>query len=266
MATAAGSSTPSRPRSGGSCPTSPDLGRGLAIGSSGTLTTLIRLAAARRGGSLPLSVNQLAVTARELDALSQDLLRMTSEERAGLPGVDDRRADLLPAGALLTVAVLDLTGLDELVGCDWALREGIVLDAIGSHSQAEWSGRPPGHAAGVGPRPVPPVRLERGPRPQGQPAGPRALRRDNRAPRPDADDRELLELGALLHDIGEHVSMEGHERHTAYLIENGRLRGFRPEELAVLACLGRFHKRGSPKMSFEPYARLPPADRERVAS
>ncbi len=240
------------------------LGPRLAIGSSGTLTTLIRLAAARRGGSLPLSVNQLAVTARELDALSQDLLRMTSEERAGLPGVDDRRADLLPAGALLTVAVLDLTGLDELVGCDWALREGIVLDAIGSHSQAEWSGDP------------------------------RAMRREsvlglcrrcgwNEAHARkvsrlaqelfdettaihglDADDRDLLEMGALVHDIGEHVSMEGHERHAAYLIENGRLRGFTPKELAVLACLGRFHKRGSPKTSFEPYASLPPADRERV--
>ena len=79
-----------------------------------------------------------------------------------------------------------------------------------------------------------------------------------------APDRELLELGALLHDIGEHVSMEGHERHTAYLIENGRLRGFRPDEVAVLACLGRFHKRGSPKPSFEPFGRLSSADRDRV--
>src|SRR3984957_14541757 len=79
-----------------------------------------------------------------------------------------------------------------------------------------------------------------------------------------AEDRELLELGALLHDIGEHVSMEGHERHTAYLIENGRLRGFRPDEVAVLACLGRFHKRGSPKASFEPYVRLSSPARDRV--
>jgi exopolyphosphatase/guanosine-5'-triphosphate,3'-diphosphate pyrophosphatase len=80
----------------------------------------------------------------------------------------------------------------------------------------------------------------------------------------DSTDRELLELGALLHDIGEHVSMEGHERHTAYLIENGRLRGFRPDEVAVLTCLGRFHKRGAPKASFEAYAQLAGADRDRV--
>ncbi len=236
----------------------------MAIGSSGTLETLIRLAAGRRGGPAPSTVNQVAVTAAELGSLTSDLLEMTAAERSDLPGVDARRADLLPAGALLICTVLEMTRLDELVGSDWALREGMVLDAIGRHSQAEWS------------------------------HDPRAIRRDSviglarrcswseahsvkvarlavelfdgttSLHHLDGDDRDLLELGALLHDIGEHVSMEGHERHTAYLIENGRLRGFRPEEISMLACMGRFHKRGSPKMSFEPFARLTPRERERV--
>jgi exopolyphosphatase/guanosine-5'-triphosphate,3'-diphosphate pyrophosphatase len=237
----------------------------MAVGSSGTLETLIRLAAGRRGGPPPASVNQLTVTITELDALTDDLLRMTSDERAGLPGVDARRADLLPAGALLAVTVLDLTGIDELVGCEWALREGMVLDAIGRHSEAEWRGDPRAirresvlglcrrsgwnkeHATKV-------ARLA-----LDVFDGTKALHHL------DDEDRELLELGGLLHDIGEHVSMEGHERHTAYLIENGRLRGFRPDEVAILACLGRFHKRGGPKLSFEPFARLSDADRERVA-
>lgn len=241
------------------------LGPRMAIGSSGTLETLIRLAAGRRGGPPPATVNQLPVTVRELDALTNDLLRMTSRERADLPGVDARRADLLPAGALLAVTVLDLAGVDELVGCAWALREGIVLDAIGRHSDAEWRGDPRAirresvlglcrrsgwneeHATKV-------ARLA-----LDLFDGTTALHRLG------SGDRDLLELGALLHDIGEHVSMEGHERHTAYLIENGRLRGFRPDEVTMLACLGRFHKRGSPKISFEPFARLPEASRERVA-
>jgi exopolyphosphatase/guanosine-5'-triphosphate,3'-diphosphate pyrophosphatase len=240
------------------------LGPQMAIGSSGTLETLIRLAAGRRGGPLPASVNQLTVTIRELDALTNDLLRLTSSERAQLPGVDARRADLLPAGALLAVTVLDLAGLDKLVGCEWALREGMVLDAIRRYSEAEWRGDPRAirlesvlglcrrsgwneeHATKV-------ARLA-----LDVFDGTRSLHRL------DDEDRELLELGALMHDIGEHVSMEGHERHTAYLIENGRLRGFRPDEVAMLACLGRFHKRGSPKISFEPFARLSNADQERV--
>jgi exopolyphosphatase/guanosine-5'-triphosphate,3'-diphosphate pyrophosphatase len=242
------------------------LGPRFAIGSSGTLETLIRLAAGRRGGPVPVSVNQLTVTARELDALAQDLLRMTSTERAALPGVDARRADLLPAGALLVMTVLDLTGLVEFVGCEWALREGMVLDAIRRHTRAEWSGEPramrresvlglcrrcgwnESHATKVS-------RLA-----LALFDGTAALHRLG------SQDRELLELGALVHDIGEHVAVEGHERHTAYLVENGRLRGFSPEETAVLACLGRFHKRGSPKVSFEPFGRLSSAGRDRVTA
>jgi exopolyphosphatase / guanosine-5'-triphosphate,3'-diphosphate pyrophosphatase len=240
------------------------LGPLMAVGSSGTLTTLIRLAAVRRGSPMPLSVNQLAVTARQLDALSQDLLRMTSDERAAQPGVDARRADLLPAGALLAVTVMDLTGLDEVVGCEWALREGIVLDAISHHTRAEWTGDPRamrresvlglGRRCGFNESHACKVSRLAGTLFDGT-ASLHGL---------DTADRDLLEMGALVHDIGEHVSMDGHERHTAYLVQNGRLRGFSPDELSVLACLGRFHKRGSPKLSFEPFARLSPRDRNRV--
>jgi exopolyphosphatase/guanosine-5'-triphosphate,3'-diphosphate pyrophosphatase len=77
-------------------------------------------------------------------------------------------------------------------------------------------------------------------------------------------DRELLDYGALLHDIGEHVADEGHHKHTAYLIEHGRLRGFSPEEVAVLSCLGRFHRRGDPKPSFPAYASLDEEQQVRV--
>jgi exopolyphosphatase/guanosine-5'-triphosphate,3'-diphosphate pyrophosphatase len=236
----------------------------MAIGSSGTLETLIRMAATRRAGTQPSSINQLSVKRRELEALAGWLLAMTSAERAALPGVDVRRADLLPSGALLLTTVLELTGLDEIVGCEWALREGMVLDAIGHHSRAEWD------------------------------PDPRAMRRDSvlslcrrcgwnqvhssKVARLAVElfdgmsvlhdlptiDRDLLEFGALLHDIGEHVSADSHDRHTAYLIENGRLRGFSPEEIDVLVCLGRFHKRGTPKASFEPFARLKEARQRRV--
>ena len=236
----------------------------IVVGSSGTIEALIRLSAARRGGTLPTSVNQLAVKARDIDILGEYLLTMTSAERAALPGVDARRADLLPTGALLLSTVLDLTGVEEIVGSDWALREGMVLDAIGHHTRAEWDPDPKAirresvlnlcrryrwnelHSAKV-------ARLA-------------VELFDGMSKLHDLSpaDRELLELGALLHDVGEHVSKDGHERHTAYLIQNGRLRGFSPEEVDVLACLGRFHKRGTPKSSFEPYARMKETKQRRV--
>jgi exopolyphosphatase/guanosine-5'-triphosphate,3'-diphosphate pyrophosphatase len=57
-------------------------------------------------------------------------------------------------------------------------------------------------------------------------------------------DRELLEYAALLHDIGEHVAHEGHEKHAAYLVAHGGLRGFDQDELAMLIALVRWHRRG----------------------
>ena len=79
-----------------------------------------------------------------------------------------------------------------------------------------------------------------------------------------AADRELLELGALLHDVGEHVSRDGHHRHGAYLIEHGRLRGLPPADVDVLASLCRFHRRGEPKPAFPPFGRLSGRRRDEV--
>ena len=49
-------------------------------------------------------------------------------------------------------------------------------------------------------------------------------------------EREWLEYGALLHDIGVHISYERHHRHSYYLIKNGDLRGFDPQEIEVIGA------------------------------
>ena len=54
-------------------------------------------------------------------------------ERRRLPGLDEKRAELLPAGSMLLVTALDLFEFDSLTVSDWALREGIVLDAVRTH-------------------------------------------------------------------------------------------------------------------------------------
>ena len=236
-----------------------------AIFSSGTLETLVGLAAQRRDGRYPTSLNQLSVSAADLRKLRDDIVSMTAEERSSLPGVDSRRADLLPAGAILASQTLAKFAIDEVIGCEWALREGMILDAIGRHNRSDWSCDP--HAM----RRESVINLAR--RYGWNEAHSCKVSRlavelfDGTKPLHDLDssDRELLEYGALLHDVGEHVSNDRHEQHSGYLIANGKLRGFRPEEVDVLACLGRFHKRGSPKASFEAYGRLSAPDRRRVS-
>ncbi len=240
----------------------------MLVGTSGTLCTLARMAAAERDGIVPESVNQLTVSAGDLAVVRKKVLSLPAEERSRLPGLDARRVELVPAGALVLESLMEASGLDELTVSEWGLREGIVISAIGTHERAElgddprairrasvmslcrrfnWRSR---HSYQV-------ARLSLELFDAAAAAGLHHLA---------AIDRELLELGSLLHDIGEHVSPDGRDRHSAYLIENGRLRGFDPDEIRILTCLGRFHLRGTPRTSYPPFAALAGPDRSRTTT
>jgi exopolyphosphatase/guanosine-5'-triphosphate,3'-diphosphate pyrophosphatase len=236
----------------------------LAVGTSGTLCDLAAMAEGLRTGVVPASVNQLRVGRADLLAVQERIFSLPAQERQGMGGLEPRRVDLVPAGSMLLTTAMDLFGFEELVVGEWALREGIVLDAIGRHEVADWEGDP--HAI----RRSSVLGLARRCQwDEGHSSHVARLATDLFDQTQDLhglgpDDRELLEYGALLHDIGEHVSVEGHHKHTAYLIENGKLRGFAPDEVAVLATLGRFHCRSEPKPSYEPFGRLEDDRRERV--
>jgi hypothetical protein len=71
-------------------------------------------------------------------------------------------------------------------------------------------------------------------------------------------------LPALLHDIGAHISYTGHHKHSHYLVKNGDLRGFEPEEIAVIALITRYHRKTPPKKTHEEFAALRPKLRDTV--
>jgi exopolyphosphatase/guanosine-5'-triphosphate,3'-diphosphate pyrophosphatase len=73
-----------------------------------------------------------------------------------------------------------------------------------------------------------------------------------------ATEREWLQYGALLHDIGCYIGYAKHQRHSYYLITHGDLTGFSADEIEVLASLARYHKGGGPKAAHENWRRLNP--------
>lgn len=219
----------------------------MAIGSAGTLNDLAHMVAARRGEEVPPSLNQLRFTREEFLELHHDILAAKASERRRMEGLEAKRVDLIPAGSMFLAVTLELFALDALTVSEWGLREGIVLDAVGHHDPADWSDDPRAiRRASVHSL----ARRCSWPETHSRQVAELALRlfdQTEELHRLDATDRELLEYGALLHDIGEHVSAYGHHRHAAYLIVNGQLRGFSPEEIRVLAALARWHRRGEPK-------------------
>ena len=77
--------------------------------------------------------HHLMLAARRGDALSdvaRTLGTSTSEERLDLPGIDERRADLLPTGAVVLTAALAAFGANEAIHSEWGLREGVALRAL----------------------------------------------------------------------------------------------------------------------------------------
>src|SRR5206468_2120688 len=59
------------------------------------------------------------------------------------------------------------------------------------------------------------------------------------------------------HDIGVHISYERHHKHSYYLIQNGDLRGFEPDEIETIALLTRYHRRATPKRRHPGFGELP---------
>ena len=228
------------------------------IGTSGTILSLGVLAATAASGRPPAELRNLHIPAKQIRRIRKDVVLMDLEQRLAMPGMDPRRADLVVAGAVLLDTILRQLGAEELTLCDLALREGLVLDYIHRNQKqiaqidripdvrrrstielAERCNYYSAHAEQV-------ARLAL------------ALFDQTRAIHGLTDrEREWLELAALMHDLGTHISYTRHHLHSYYLIKNGDLRGFSPEEIEVLALVARYHRRGTPKHSHGEYAELP---------
>jgi exopolyphosphatase/guanosine-5'-triphosphate,3'-diphosphate pyrophosphatase len=100
------------------------------VAAGGTARTLARMLAAQRGEASPDEAMPLALASDELRALVKRLLRSSHDERLAMPGMRRRRADLLPAGALVILSVAELLEIEDFTLCDWGLREGVLRDCF----------------------------------------------------------------------------------------------------------------------------------------
>ena len=236
----------------------------MAIGSSGTIEDLGHMIAARRDAKMPRTFHHLSFTRDELDELRDVLVESTSTQRKKIDGLDAKRVDLIVAGAELMSIAMELFDISEMTVSEWALREGMVLDAVGRHDEADWSDDPFAiRRASVQSL----ARRCSWPEAHSRHVARLALElfdQTRELHHLDDDDRELLEYGALLHDIGEHVAHEGHDRHAAYLVHHGNLRGLTPASISVLTGLVRWHRRGDPKPNDDLVGTLDPDQRDRV--
>jgi exopolyphosphatase/guanosine-5'-triphosphate,3'-diphosphate pyrophosphatase len=71
-----------------------------------------------------------------------------------------------------------------------------------------------------------------------------------------ARDRLLLEVAALLHDIGIFVNLRGHHKHAQYILSVSEIFGLSRDDTAVISNIARYHRRAAPNKSHLPYMAL----------
>lgn len=69
--------------------------------------------------------------------------------------------------------------------------------------------------------------------------------------------RLLLQVAALLHEVGGFVSNQSHHKHSYYLIRHSEIFGLTSHEILTVAHIARYHRRASPKPSHGDYMALP---------
>ena len=173
-------------------------------------------------------------------------------ERFRLPAVE--LETLVPA-LLVYRALLSATGASSLTVCDASLRAGVIL------GMAEPRGRPRAReferqvlasAEAVGQR----YRFDRA---HGRHVARLATRLfDELRDEHGLGDRErlLLQVAALLHDVGIYVSLRAHHKHSQYLLGAVQIFGLSDEETALVSNIARYHRRGTPQRSHLPYLAL----------
>jgi exopolyphosphatase/guanosine-5'-triphosphate,3'-diphosphate pyrophosphatase len=209
-----------------------------AIGTSGTINTLVAMARAARGEELG-RLHGAAASAAEVASITEQVLDSNAAMRTELPGIDAKRVDQIAAAAMLTDYVLRRSGAPELTACTWALREGLLLQLV--HNPHN------GKAADARRRSVDALAARfSGVDAHGRNVARLALNLFDATAlmlRLNSGARELLEYAALLHDVGHAIEHDRHNRHSYYLIKNGELLGFDPMEIEVIALAARGHRK-----------------------
>ncbi|HEY9653155.1 MAG TPA: Ppx/GppA phosphatase family protein [Coleofasciculaceae cyanobacterium] len=229
------------------------------VGTSGTIETVAALHARDKLDMVPNILHGYQLSRKDLKEMVKRLASMSYAERATIPGLSDRRAEIIVAGTLILLEAMTLLGVDTLTVGERALREGLIVDWMLTHGLIEDRLR---YQDSVRQRSVMTVaqkyqvNLDYSER-----VANLALSLFNQTRGYlhgwDTEERELLWAAGILHNCGLYINHAAHHKHSYYLIRNGEFLGFTETEIEVIANLARYHRKNTPKKKHESYSNLP---------
>ncbi len=228
------------------------------VGTSGTIEALATLHAREKLGTVPDPLHGYQMSLRDLKEIVNRLRRLNYTERAAIPGMNDRRAEIILAGAVILQEAMTLLGLESVTICERSLREGVVVDWMLTHGLIEDRLR---FQSSIRQRSV--LRAAQKYQvnlPYAERIAAFALslfdQTQGSLHQWGSEERELLWAAAMLHNCGHFVGHSSHHKHSYYLIRNGDLLGYTEIEIETIANLARYHRKNCPKKKHENYRNL----------
>jgi exopolyphosphatase/guanosine-5'-triphosphate,3'-diphosphate pyrophosphatase len=228
------------------------------VGTSGTIETLAMIHAREKLGVVPTPLNGYQFSLKDLREIVNRLRKLNYAERAAIPGMSERRSEIILAGALILQESLTLLSIDSITICERSLREGIVVDWMLTHGLIEDRLR---YQSSVRQRSVIKIaqkyHVNLG---HGERVAKFALRLFDQTQgilhQWGAEARELLWSSAILHNCGHFVNHSAHHKHSYYLIRNSDLLGYTEVEIETIANLARYHRKNSPRKRHDNFRNL----------
>jgi len=227
----------------------------LCVGTGGSIESIGEL----RKELFDKNSNQ-KVTAEELKALVKKLRGSSFEERIQNWRLRPDRADVIVPAAIVLQKIVQQAGVDEVVIPGIGLKDGVLLELIAElrdqekhlyREQVIESARRLGkkyafdekHASTVAKLAL------------------QIFDQTKAFHELDAEARLILEVAAVLHDLGHYVNVSNHHKHTFYLIQASPLIGLTQLQMDIVANVARYHRKSAPKMQHKPYEELAPKHR-----
>jgi exopolyphosphatase/guanosine-5'-triphosphate,3'-diphosphate pyrophosphatase len=230
----------------------------MCIGTGGSIESIgeIRRSLFNKNSSSKISSLELAAIARKLAALSV-------EERVRQFHLRPDRADVISPAAAVLQKILQYAGVREILIPRVGVKDGLLAEIVWEiqyrgkhldHDQVWSSALQLGRKYSFDER-------------HGVTVCRHALQifdQTRSVHGLDGESRMLLEVAALLHDVGQHIGVSNHHKHTYYLLKAGPIVGLTPDQVEIAANVARYHRKSLPRSDHLPYSSLSPNDRMRV--
>ena len=228
------------------------------IGTGGNFVAAAKLAPAT------VSSGGLAISVKDAEKLLKKMSTMSVRSRREEYNLKRDRADVIVPALYVMTTMARITGASKIVVPNVGLKDGIAAELVEKHFRVWDYDKEQDKILGAA------IQLGRryhfDERHAMQVA---ALACDlfdglTELHKLGGQDREILRVAAILHDIGDFVNARSHHKHTQYIIDNSDLMGLTVEDKALVALIARYHRRADPSTNHASFKALGNKARGRV--